>query len=71
MVCLIGVVVGIGASLVIARGVTVIFPTLLVLIQATWVAKASLFAMLSGVIGSAYPSLKAAAQDPVDALAYE
>ena len=32
---------------------------------------ASVFAVLSGIIGSLYPSIKAAAQDPVEALAYE
>ena len=33
--------------------------------------RAAIFALVSGVVGSFYPSLKAARQDPVDALAYE
>jgi putative ABC transport system permease protein len=70
-VCLIGVVVGIGASFGIARAIQAVFPTLLVLITPDWILKASMFAVLSGIIGSFYPSLKAAAQDPVEALAYE
>src|SRR5262249_8433533 len=70
-VCLAGVVVGIGASFVIARGVQAAFPTLVVLITAGWIVKASVYAVLSGIIGSFYPSLRAAAQDPVEALAYE
>ena len=71
VVCLIGIVIGVGASFLIARLVTVVFPTLTVLITDGWIARASLFALLSGIIGSLYPSLKAATQDPVEALAYE
>jgi putative ABC transport system permease protein len=70
-VCVVGIVIGIAASFLIARGVTAMFPTLLVMITGTWVTKASIFALLSGLIGSLYPSLKAAAQDPVEAIAYE
>ena len=71
VVCLIGIVTGIGASFLMARLVTLVFPTLTVLITTAWIAKASVFALLSGIIGSLYPSLRAAAQDPVEALAYE
>jgi putative ABC transport system permease protein len=70
-ICVIGALVGIVASLTIARAVPLFYPTLTVLISADWIAKASTFAVLSGLIGSFYPSLKAAAQDPVEALAYE
>jgi putative ABC transport system permease protein len=71
VVCVLGIFIGIFASFVIAHGVTAIFPTLLVMITVDWIAKSSLLALFSGVVGSLYPSLKAAAQDPVDALAYE
>jgi putative ABC transport system permease protein len=70
-VCAIGVIFGIGLSLVVGRLLEGVFPTLIVEITPMWVLKASLFAVLSGIIGSFYPSLKAAAQDPVEALAYE
>ncbi len=70
-VCILGVVLGVGTSLMVARLLTHVFPTLVVDIQAEWIVKASIFALLSGVIGSFYPSLKAAGQDPVEALAYE
>jgi putative ABC transport system permease protein len=70
-ICLAGVVAGIAASFLIARSVSIVYPTLVVLITPGWIAKASAFAVLSGVIGSFYPSLKAAGQDPVEALAYE
>ena len=71
IVCLLGIVIGIGSSFLIARVVTLVFPTLLVQITFSWITKAAVFALLSGVIGSLYPSIKAAAQDPVEALAYE
>jgi putative ABC transport system permease protein len=71
VVCLLGVIIGIGSSFVIARGVQMVFPTLIVMITFGWIAKAAGFAILSGIIGSLYPSIKAAAQDPVEALAYE
>jgi putative ABC transport system permease protein len=70
-VCVFGVIIGISVSFVIARVVQAIFPTLTVLITPDWIVRASLFAILSGIIGSLYPSLKAAKQDPVEALAYE
>lgn len=71
VVCLIGVVIGMGTSFIVARVVKLVFPTLVILITNGWIAKASIFAVLSGVVGSFYPSLKASAQDPVEALAYE
>jgi putative ABC transport system permease protein len=55
----------------IAKAVQAAFPTLIVLISLDWIGKAAVFAILSGIIGSLYPSLKAASQDPVEALAYE
>jgi putative ABC transport system permease protein len=71
IVCLLGVILGIGGSFFIGRAVQFVFPTLIVMITAGWIAKASGFAILSGIIGSLYPSIKAAGQDPVEALAYE
>jgi putative ABC transport system permease protein len=70
-ICLVGVIVGIGGSFLLKRGVQAMFPTLLVDITPGWILKAAVFAVLSGIIGSFYPSLKAASHDPVEALAYE
>jgi ABC-type antimicrobial peptide transport system permease subunit len=64
-------VLGVAASFLLERVLTAMFPTLLVLITAGWILKAAAFAVLSGIVGSLYPSLKAAKQDPVEALAYE
>jgi putative ABC transport system permease protein len=71
VVCVIGVAIGLGMSFLIASLVQVVYPTLVVLITPSWVVRASVFAVLSGIIGSLYPSIKASAQDPIEALAYE
>jgi putative ABC transport system permease protein len=71
VVCILGVVFGTGASFFIQRTLAAAFPTLMIEITRDWIVRAAVFAVLSGVIGSFYPSLKAASQDPVEALAYE
>ena len=71
IVCVAGVVIGIGSSFLIAKAVSLVYPTLIVMITYDWIVKAAGFAILSGIIGSFYPSIKAAKQDPVEALAYE
>jgi len=70
-VCILGVVFGTGASFLIQRVLQAAFPTLMIEITRDWLLWAAIFAILSGIIGSFYPSLKAASQDPVEALAYE
>ena len=71
VISILGVIFGIGASFLLRRVLTSVFPTLIVDITSTWIVAASVSAIASGIIGSFYPSLKAAAQDPVEALAYE
>ena len=71
LICFLGIIIGIGSSLLLGRGVRLVFPTLIVDITLGWIGKAAGFALLSGIIGSLYPSIKAAGQDPVEALAYE
>jgi putative ABC transport system permease protein len=71
IICLLGVLVGISLTFLVRAVMASAFPTLPVYITFEWIVKAALFAVLSGVLGSLYPSLKAANHDPVDALAYE
>jgi putative ABC transport system permease protein len=71
VLCLFGVGAGFVGSQIIRRMVIAVFPTLPIEITNAWILRASIFAVVSGVIGSFYPSLKAAAQDPIEALAYE
>jgi putative ABC transport system permease protein len=71
VVCIFGVIVGLAMSYVISHLVKEVYATLVIIITPAWMVRASLFAILSGIIGSLYPSMKAAAQDPIEALAYE
>jgi putative ABC transport system permease protein len=71
VLCLIGAGVGIGSSFLLMVVLKKVLPTLNILITSEWILRASVFALLSGVIGSLYPAYKAASQDPIEALAYE
>jgi putative ABC transport system permease protein len=71
LLCAVGVVVGTGASFLLARLIKYMFPMVVIMITNKWLIQAAVFALLSGVIGSLYPAIKAAAKDPVEALAYE
>jgi putative ABC transport system permease protein len=70
-VCILGVIFGTGASFLIQRVLESTFPTMMIEITKEWILWAAIFAIFSGIIGSFYPSLKAASLDPVEALAYE
>jgi len=69
--CLLGVILGIIGSFLIVNGAKAVFPTLAFLISYKWIVYAAISALVSGVVGSLHPSLKAASQDPVEAFAYE
>jgi putative ABC transport system permease protein len=71
LICVIGVFAGIGTSYLASNLIRELFPMVVITITPDWLVRASIFAILSGVIGSFYPALKAAAKDPVEALAYE
>lgn len=72
LISVLGFVVGLLLSGVAARYVIpALFPTQVILITQEWVVRAAVAAVLSGILGSLYPSLKAAAQDPIESLAYE
>ena len=71
VICILGVGVGLIGSRIVKSFVIGVYPTLTVMFTPGWMFKAAMFAILSGLIGSFYPSLKAAAQDPIEALAYE
>ena len=59
VVCILGVVFGTVVSFLIQRTLAAAFPTLMIEITSDWIVRAAVFAVLSGVIGSFYPSLKA------------
>jgi putative ABC transport system permease protein len=66
-----GIVTGIVASYAVSWIVAATSPTITILIDSEWMLNAALFAVFSSLLGALYPSLRAAGQDPVEALAYE
>lgn len=71
LICLAGVGVGFVLTFVINETILVIFPMLPIDISTWWVLSAILVGMAGGPLGALYPALKAARQDPVEALSYE
>ena len=67
----IGIGSGIGLTYLIRRLVSVVFPTLPILITGDWLLRASLIALLASLLGATYPAFRASRQDPIQALAYE
>ncbi|MFL6336246.1 MAG: ABC transporter permease [Pyrinomonadaceae bacterium] len=63
---LLGVVLTLGARFVVMRTTS-----LTVDIEPRWLLVALLIGLLGGTVGALYPALRAARQDPVDALSYE
>jgi putative ABC transport system permease protein len=68
LLSLLGVVGGYGLARLIAWIMTSSYPTLIVQFTWDWTAYASLLGLLGGVLGSFYPAIRAARQDPVRAL---
>lgn len=71
LLTLIGIVVGLLASLISKRVLHSAFPTLSVDLTWQWAFYAGLLAILGSLVGAFYPALRASSLDPVDALAYE
>jgi putative ABC transport system permease protein len=65
-----GVVLGGLVSLAIRWGIMT-FTSLVVQFEWQWVLASASMAVVGGVLGALYPALKAARQDPVEALSYE
>lgn len=71
LLCLAGVIGGIGLSYAARAILLRLFPTLSIVITVDWVFKAAFIAILGGLLGSSYPAWLASRRDPVEALAYE
>jgi putative ABC transport system permease protein len=71
LLSVLGIFMGIGLTYLAKHFITAVLPTLSVLITWPWIIKAGLLALLAGVLGGFYPSLRAASQDPIAALSYE
>ncbi|MGA7916200.1 MAG: FtsX-like permease family protein [Candidatus Acidiferrales bacterium] len=71
LLCLAGVVAGVGLSYLMSAIFIKLFPTLTIIISAGWILRAGLIAIVGGLLGAAYPAWMASRKDPVEALAYE
>jgi putative ABC transport system permease protein len=66
-----GIVLGIIVSYAARAGLHQKFQTLPILITPEWLLRAAIIAIIGSMLGAAYPAMKAAQKDPIDALAYE
>jgi putative ABC transport system permease protein len=71
LVCLAGVLAGIGLSFLSRAIFLKAFPSLTILITVKWVLLAGMIAVFGGLLGATYPAWLASRKDPVEALAYE
>jgi putative ABC transport system permease protein len=71
LLCVAGVIGGIGLSFLMRSIFIKLFPTLTILISVAWILRAGLIAVVGGLLGAAYPAWMASRKDPVEALAYE
>ncbi|MDE3103779.1 MAG: FtsX-like permease family protein [Acidobacteriota bacterium] len=67
----VGIVLGILSSYILAAVLESRIPTLDFVISTPYVWKSVVIAMVGALLGALYPAAKAAAKDPIDALAYE
>lgn len=68
LLSLLGVIGGYGLARLMAWILTSYYPTLIVQFTLDWTVYASLLGLLGGILGSFYPAMRAARQDPVRAL---
>jgi putative ABC transport system permease protein len=71
LLVVLGILLGLGLTYLSKPIIMAALPTLSVLITIAWIFKAGFLAILAGLFGAFYPSLRAASQDPVKALSYE
>jgi putative ABC transport system permease protein len=71
LISVVGILLGVVLTFAIRTGIHLRFPTLDFLITGGWIVKGTLIAFVGAMLGAAYPALKAARKDPIDALAYE
>ena len=71
LLCVAGVIGGVGLSYLMRYIFIKIFPSLTILITPGWIGRAGLIAVLGGLLGAAYPAWMASRKDPVEALSYE
>ena len=71
MLVVMGVAVGLASSYGTMELLRRTSPTLEILIPINWIGRSALVAIAGALAGAAYPAMRAARSDPVEALAYE
>ena len=71
LLCLLGVVAGVGLSYLVRAGFLAAFPTLSILITPGWIVRAALIALVGAMVGAMYPAWLASRRDAVQALSYD
>ena len=71
MLAFLGSIAGIIVTFIVEGILRETTPTLQILITPGWLLGALVLALVGAAAGAVYPALRAASQDPVDALAYE
>jgi putative ABC transport system permease protein len=66
-----GITAGLALSYAVRYLISVLFPTLPILITPDWMLRAAGIAVFASLFGSCYPALRASKQDAIEALAYE
>jgi putative ABC transport system permease protein len=71
LLAIVGVAAGFAVSFLASQVIHHRFPTLPMLLTRGWFLRATAIAIVGALVGASYPAFKAAAKDPIDALAYE
>jgi putative ABC transport system permease protein len=71
LICVAGVLVGMGVAVAGRWYLPRVFPTLTVTLTREWALIAAALGLVGGLLGSVYPAVKAARMDPVQALNFE
>jgi putative ABC transport system permease protein len=71
MIAIAGIILGVAFTYILRSILHIKSPTLAFAVTPGWVLAAICIAFTGALLGASYPAIKAAAKDPVDALAYE
>jgi putative ABC transport system permease protein len=71
LLCVLGIVTGVGLSYLFRAAFLKLFPTLSILITPGWIVRAGLIALAGAMFGASYPAWVASRKDAVQALSYD
>lgn len=71
LLALAGIILGIGISMASRLALAHRFPLMQVVVDGSWIIRATIISIVGALLGALYPAFKAAQKDPIDALAYE